>query len=133
MATAAQGSEHDATVRELNRKFVYSLIALGGSMMCVVIAAIAVIWVKDPIKEKHVALVSTIICSVLFVLTALSMGQMFFRLHTWLPANARLYHFSEGKRAQACSQAARCTLSTCMRLHAVHVPVQCTLCTSALK
>jgi hypothetical protein len=38
-ATAAQGVEHDATVREMNSKFFYVLIALGGSMLCVVIGA----------------------------------------------------------------------------------------------
>lgn len=35
-ATAQQGLEHDATVRELNNKFFYVLIGLGLSMMAVV-------------------------------------------------------------------------------------------------
>jgi hypothetical protein len=36
-ATALQGSEHDQTVRELNNKFFWVLIALGSSMLAVVI------------------------------------------------------------------------------------------------
>ena len=38
-ATASQGSEHDLTVRELNNKFFWVLIALGGSMLAVVVGA----------------------------------------------------------------------------------------------
>lgn len=89
-ATATQGSEHDALVRELNQKFVLTLIALGGSMICVVVASVAVIWVKDPIKGKHVSITSTCICAALFLFTVFSMCQMFARLHTWQPANSRL-------------------------------------------
>ena len=38
-ATASQGSEHDATVRELNHKFLMVLVALGLSMASVVVGA----------------------------------------------------------------------------------------------
>ena len=38
-ATASQGSEHDATVRELNHKFLLVLVALGLSMASVVVGA----------------------------------------------------------------------------------------------
>ena len=38
-ATAAQGSHHDETVRELNTKFYVVLLALGGAMVCVVVGA----------------------------------------------------------------------------------------------
>ena len=38
-ATAAQGSEHDKMVRELNNKFFFVLVALGASMIAVVVGA----------------------------------------------------------------------------------------------
>ena len=47
-ATANQGHNHEATVQELNTKFLFALIALGTSLLLVVVAATAVIWVKDP-------------------------------------------------------------------------------------
>ena len=50
-ATSAQGHDHEKTVKELNTKFLYSLIALGFSMLMVVIAATAVVWVKDPTTQ----------------------------------------------------------------------------------
>jgi len=95
-ATSVQGAEHDQTVRELNNKFFWVLIALGSSMIAVVIAATAVIWVKDPSEVLGsnvgwVSIVSTVVGSVLAGLTVVSMVQMFSRLHTQTPEAANLY------------------------------------------
>lgn len=105
-ATADQGRDHDMTVQELNSKFVFSLIALGFSMALVVVAATAVIWVKDPTSmamsqvpaaehaslpgNYYASIFSTIIAATMFLFTAISMCQMFFRLHTPTPADSDL-------------------------------------------
>ena len=112
-ATATQGHDHDKTVQELNNKFLYSLIALGCSMTAVVIAATAVIWVKDPttvalqrgaLEHPHsrnsTSVVSggnyytSITCTTLSIFlgacTMLSMAQMYSRLHTPAPVSADL-------------------------------------------
>jgi len=95
-ATASQGSEHDQTVRELNAKFFWVLIALGGSMAAVVIAATAVIWVKDPSSVlgspfPWVSISATTLSAAMAVLTVLSMCQMFHRLHTPTPEASTLH------------------------------------------
>jgi len=110
-ATTMQGAEHAATVQELNQKFLYSLTALGISMACVVLAATAVIWVKDPSTPTNQDLITaasdlpssdvpgnyfTSICSTciavfMFMWTLFSMGQMFARLHTSNPESANLH------------------------------------------
>jgi len=90
-ATASQGNQHDATVRELNDKFFWVLVALGGSMCAVVMAATCVIWVKDPSEDSagnHAGWLSvlvTVIVGLLAIATVLSMLQMFVRLHTPTP------------------------------------------------
>jgi len=95
-ATANQGQEHDATVRELNNKFFWVLVSLGGSMVAVVIAAVAVIWTKDPTEDASqnksgwVSIVGTTLVSVLGFFTILSMLQMFYRLHTPTPEASTL-------------------------------------------
>lgn len=171
-ATSAQGSNHDGTVRELNTKFAFVLVALGlslvlvcaGERLCLsypnasstllicphphaltvmpmallalalrvidpalegvgleglrvereegggeggwkvarspltlrvraIAAAACVVWIKDP-TEKHegswMAIVSTVIISIIFAVTIVSMVQMFMRLHTPNPAHATL-------------------------------------------
>lgn len=92
-ATSAQGSNHDGTVRELNTKFAFVLVALGLSLVLVCAAAACVVWIKDP-TEKHegswMAIVSTVIISIIFAVTIVSMVQMFMRLHTPNPAHATL-------------------------------------------
>jgi hypothetical protein len=91
-ATAEQGYEHDATVRELNSKFVSVLVALGISMVSVVGAAICVVIIKDP-TEPHGSYVSKITSGVvifLFLCTVFAMAQMFWRLHTPTPQSAKL-------------------------------------------
>jgi len=97
-ATAIQGSDHDNTVKEMNTKFFYVLLALGVSMACVVVAATSVIWLKDPTsvtsgKLWHnywLSIAATTVVAVLFLLTVLSMMQMFTRLFTPTPVMGSL-------------------------------------------
>ena len=98
-ATAAQGQEHDKTVKELNNKFMLVLIALGSSMVAVVLSAVAVVWVKDPSGEGRygtfdtsncIAISTSVITALVIVLTAATMLQMSCRLHTTKPADARI-------------------------------------------
>lgn len=91
-ATAEQGYEHDSTVRELNSKFVSVLVALGSSMFAVVVAAIAVVLIKDP-TEREGSYVSKVVSSTsvfLFLCTIAAMLQMFWRLHTPTPQSSKL-------------------------------------------
>lgn len=91
-ATAEQGYEHDATVRELNSKFVSVLVALGSSMLAVVGAAISVVLIKDP-TEAAGSFLSKIAGGTvifLFLATVAAMCQMFWRLHTPTPQTSRL-------------------------------------------
>ena len=62
-------------------------------------AAVALIWVKDPSGEgeagtfdenNYVAITSSTLVAVMLALTAISMVQMFFRLHTQTPTNSSL-------------------------------------------
>ena len=48
-ATAAQGQSHEKIVQELNGKFLFSLVALGFSMLMVAIAGVAV---RKPIPTR---------------------------------------------------------------------------------
>jgi len=97
-ATALQGREHEATVSELNYKFFYVLIALGLSMVSVVIAATAVVWVKDPsplLAANHagvgwVGIICTVVGVALALLSIMSMVQMYNVLHTQTPEHANL-------------------------------------------
>jgi hypothetical protein len=91
-ATAEQGYEHDATVRELNSKFVSVLVALGISMVSVVGAAICVVIIKDPTEHhgSYVSKITSIVVVVLFLTTVFAMGQMFWRLHTPTPQSAKI-------------------------------------------
>jgi len=91
-ATAEQGYEHDSTVRELNSKFLSVLVALGASMFFIVVAAIAVILVKDPtaLDGGVVSITAGVFSGVLFLLTLLAMCQMFHRLHTPSPQTSKL-------------------------------------------
>lgn len=98
-ASAAQGLEHEATVKELNDKFMLVLIALGSSMVAVVVSAVAVVWVKDPSGEGRygtfdtsncIAISTSVITALVIVLTAATMMQMSCRLHTTNPADARI-------------------------------------------
>jgi len=91
-ATAEQGYEHDATVRELNSKFLSVLIALGASMFFIIVAAIAVILVKDPtaLDSGMVSIIAGVFSGILFLLTLYAMCQMFSRLHTPSPQTSKL-------------------------------------------
>ena len=98
-ATTSQGKDHDATVRELNWKFLCVLVALGFSMLAVVIAAVALIWVKDPSGEgeagtydqnNYVAITSSTIVVITLALTSITMIQMVSRLHTPAPTSSSL-------------------------------------------
>ena len=91
-ATAEQGYEHDATVRELNSKFVSVLVALGSSMLAVVVAAISVVLIKDPTESagSFLSKAAAATVSFLFLATVAAMCQMFWRLHTPTPQTSRL-------------------------------------------
>lgn len=92
-ATAEQGYEHDATVRELNSKFVAVLVALGCSMLAVAGAAISVVLLKDPSHAHDHSYVSKVVGGTtvfLFLCTMASVFQMFWRLHTPTPQNSKL-------------------------------------------
>ena len=86
-----------------------SLIALGISMLMVVVAATAVIWVKDPTtiaianRTEHLrphhspggtfytSITATCIGVLLACLTGFSMAQMYYRLHTRTPESSTLH------------------------------------------
>ena len=109
-ATAEQGYDHDKTVSELNQKFLFSLIALGVSMVLTNVAALAVIFVKDPttralaLTAQHQAaglsegvfgnyltpVVSTALGGFFGLCTLFSIAQMYFRLDTPTPASSDL-------------------------------------------
>ena len=90
---------NDKTVKELNNKFMLVLIALGSSMVAVVLSAVAVVWVKDPSGEGRygtfdtsncIAISTSVITAVVIALTGATMLQMSCRLHTTKPADARI-------------------------------------------
>lgn len=92
-STAQQGSQHDSCIAELNGKFVQCLISLGASMAGTVIAAVAAVWVKqayDANGTHRTAIAASGVVAVCSAWTMISLLQMFCRLHTWKPANARL-------------------------------------------
>jgi len=98
-ANAAQGSDHDKMVRELNKNFFFVLVALGFSMAAVVIAAVAVVWVKDPSgegdfgtfdKSYWVSITSTSLVFVIISITIVIMTRMYNRLHTPTPTSSSL-------------------------------------------
>ena len=114
-ATASQGHDHEMTVKELNTKFLYSLIALITSLIMVVVAATAIIWVKDPTTRimagltnmtddplsgnYYTAWCSTAIGAVLGCATITSLVQMYCRLHTARPADSVLRLRTAGGKA----------------------------------
>jgi hypothetical protein len=108
-ATSLQGKEHESTVREMNSKFFLIIIALGLAMLGVVVAATAVVWVKDPspmLAPDHMglgwaAIVATVIGVALALLTCLSMYQMYRVLHTETPEASDLRLRAQGKAGAA--------------------------------
>jgi hypothetical protein len=100
--TAEQGSRHSELVAELNGKFLWCLSALAVSMGCVVVASISVVWVKAAYGhgEYHsTSFISTGIVVALFVVTVYTMVSMYYKLHTWTPATAKLTLTAENPKA----------------------------------
>lgn len=92
-ANADQGSRHKELVDELNNKVLVVLVALAFSMVCVVIASVAVIWVKVPYSDGEfhtTSWIATIIVSIIFIAATLLSAHMFFRLFSCSAASSNL-------------------------------------------
>uniref|UniRef100_A0A7S2H321 Uncharacterized protein n=1 Tax=Haptolina brevifila TaxID=156173 RepID=A0A7S2H321_9EUKA len=112
-ANADQGSRHEELVGVLNFNVLVVLITLSISMICVIIAAGSVVWVKVPSEDtrshSHVtSWVSMASVIVITLLTAYFGNQMFFRLFSYSAASANLsLHASK-----AAGPVPSCTAST---------------------
>jgi len=106
-ASAEQGSKHEEVAAELNQKVVIVLLALGASMFAVVIAAVAVVWVKQVANTEETSTHRTSwSCSVtvitVFCLLIAIAGHMFWRLFTCKAASSRLaLNSSKARYSQA--------------------------------
>ena len=72
-STAEQGSRHNQLVEELDSKFIQCLAALCTAMICVVVSAIAVVWVKQSYNDGEwhgTSITASIIVGVLFLWTS---------------------------------------------------------------
>ena len=108
-ATAEQSSSHTLMVAELNSAFVSVLIALALSMVFVLIAALAMVWTKDPSGDgdfglahtsNWVAIVSSVMVLIIGCISCCFMYKLYARLHTHAPADSNLNLVGEGNRGR---------------------------------